>query len=152
MLFEELSALTKDQATYEQFEKIEAIYNDLPEMTKQDAANLWKNTYGKALKAKNLKITNTINKILAEANRPFDDRSLIVQDMLNEAKDYFKKLLNPSEDIKKGKEFTNFFGITFKFVKTDFITPNNCWRKYDLHVIDLKKVSHTTGVSEYFGK
>lgn len=46
MMYSELLALTGGKATYEQFTEIEAAYMAHEEMTKQQAARLWKRRYG----------------------------------------------------------------------------------------------------------
>ena len=46
MLYIELLSLTDDKATYEQFLDIESVYKSKEEMTKQQAARLWKRRYG----------------------------------------------------------------------------------------------------------
>lgn len=46
MLYEEFSKLTRGLATYEQFKKIEAIYNDSG-ISKREAATLWYLSYGR---------------------------------------------------------------------------------------------------------
>lgn len=49
MMYSELLALTEGRATYEQFLDIESVYMT-QEMTKQQAANLWKRRYAKIRK------------------------------------------------------------------------------------------------------
>lgn len=46
MMYHELYNLTNGQATYEQFLNIESVYNAKENMTKQQAAKLWKRRYG----------------------------------------------------------------------------------------------------------
>lgn len=50
MMYSELLALTEGRATYEQFLDIESVYMSREEMTKQQAANLWKRRYAKIRK------------------------------------------------------------------------------------------------------
>lgn len=45
MMYSELLTLTDNKATYEQFLDIEAVYMSHKEMTKQQAAKLWKRRY-----------------------------------------------------------------------------------------------------------
>lgn len=50
MLYEELLKGTQareNSRTFEQYQKIEAIYNDIAAMTKAEAYSLWRRTYGK---------------------------------------------------------------------------------------------------------
>lgn len=46
MMYQELRALTDGKATYEQFLEIEKTYTASEEMTKKQAAQLWKRRYG----------------------------------------------------------------------------------------------------------
>jgi len=45
-MYSELLVLTDEKATYEQFIEIEAVYMSKEEMTKEQAARLWKRRYG----------------------------------------------------------------------------------------------------------
>ena len=45
MLFSELSKLTKGECTQEEYEAINAVYMTLDDMSKEDAAKLWKKLY-----------------------------------------------------------------------------------------------------------
>lgn len=45
MLFSELSKLTKGECTQEEYNAINAVYMTLDDMTKEDAAALWKKLY-----------------------------------------------------------------------------------------------------------
>jgi hypothetical protein len=47
MLFSELSKLTKGECTQEEYEAINAVYMTLDDMSKEDAAKLWKKLYSK---------------------------------------------------------------------------------------------------------
>lgn len=47
MLYSELKDLTKGECTYEEYEAVNAVYMSLDDMTKQDAAKLWKKLYNK---------------------------------------------------------------------------------------------------------
>ena len=47
MMYSELLKLSDGKATYEQFLDIEAVYMSREEMTKQQAAKLWKRRYAK---------------------------------------------------------------------------------------------------------
>lgn len=50
MMYSELLRLTDQQATYEQFLKIDALYMENESMTKKQAAALWKRLYGEKRK------------------------------------------------------------------------------------------------------
>ena len=45
MLFSELSKLTKGECTQEEYDAVNAVYMTLDDMTKEDAAKLWKKLY-----------------------------------------------------------------------------------------------------------
>ena len=45
MLFSELSKLTKGECTQEEYEAVNAVYMTLDDMSKEDAAKLWKKLY-----------------------------------------------------------------------------------------------------------
>lgn len=47
MLFSELSKLTKGECTQEEYEAVNAVYMTLDDMSKEDAAKLWKKLYSK---------------------------------------------------------------------------------------------------------
>ena len=47
MLFSELSKLTKGECTQEEYEAVNAVYMTLDDMSKEDAAKLWKKLYQK---------------------------------------------------------------------------------------------------------
>lgn len=47
MLYEELKSRTNGKCTYEEYEAVNAVYMTLDDMTKEQAAKLWKQLYAK---------------------------------------------------------------------------------------------------------
>lgn len=75
MLYEELKSRTNGKCTYEEYEAVNAVYMELADMTKEEAAALWKNLFlprYKARKAADAEKANENDKLsrsIAELDR-----------------------------------------------------------------------------------
>ncbi len=56
MMKHELEALTRHEVTWEEFERVEAIYMADGRMTKDEAAKVWRALYGDAAKARDARV------------------------------------------------------------------------------------------------
>ncbi len=78
MMYTELLALTDGKATYEQFIEIEAVYMTKEDMTKKQAATLWKRRYG----VKKDKPLPAYMKAVKDAIRDFKDNREFVDRLI----------------------------------------------------------------------
>lgn len=114
--------------TYEQYKKIEQIYMECSQMTKQEAYSIWKKTYGKELKYKRKKMLDRANTLLCSTEEfdllPREDR----QKMWGELNGLFWSAFYNRDGSKlsccpSGRCFTDSYGIAW-FVKQVGTNPN----------------------------
>ena len=111
----------ENKETYEQFQVIEKIYMDCCQMTKQEAYNIWKKTYGKEIKLKRKKMLDRVDSLLCSVERferlPEVDQNKILKEL---SKMYYNAWYN-RDDSKcsispERRTFTDAYGIVW-FVK-----------------------------------
>ena len=134
MLYTEMCELTKERCTYEEFEKIDAIYMDCESMTKQEAARIWNRTYGVEYKKREAIRRDMEAQLLSSADTDFIDRSEKVRTAIYEA----------SELLRGLGMYTDNNGVRWSKCECGK-TPNRCHTVYDLGIMvngKFKPVGH----------
>jgi hypothetical protein len=123
MLYDELHERTNYECTYEEYQAIEKIYNDCKSMTKQEAAKIWKQTYGKE-HAREKEIKKLFeDQLIQERDYDFCDRSEAVKYAIWGAEERLRDWMT--------KNFRDETGIDWTKKRTG-TTPNGCYGIYEL--------------------
>lgn len=130
MLYDEFlrgTRATETPETYEQYQLIEKLYNDCEGMTKEEAYRVWKTTYGREIKRKELRQRERLELLLNRedydnADRPH--RAAIYHELSTLFwAAYYNKDGSRCRLATEGRCFTDVYGITW-ILRYDGRYPN----------------------------
>lgn len=140
MLYSEFIKGTRapeNEETYSQYDLINQIYTECESMTKEEAYRLWKTTYGREIKRRELKQRERLEMLINRddyAAMEIQKRAVITNELYNMFwYAYHNKDGSKCRLATEGRCFKDTYGITW-ILRSDGVYPNYT-RRYALYAV-----------------